>query len=70
MKFVGDGGAAHDMASLPARGVWVEMKSRQLGGLRLRSLPARGVWVEIWFAKSTAKHSKSLPARGVWVEIA
>ena len=34
-------------ASLPARGVWIEMTVRRGGRIALESLPARGVWIEI-----------------------
>ena len=34
-------------ASLPARGVWVEIDSLKVTSFAVSSLPARGVWVEI-----------------------
>ena len=56
--------------SLPARGVWVEIRftnRRTENGKQ--SLPARGVWVEIWKERYADRFFESLPARGVWVEI-
>ena len=50
--------------SLPARGVWIEMRRQNgTGGGRIWSLPARGVWIEI------SRRSSMRPARGVWIEI-
>ena len=38
-------------ASLPARGVWIEIISISAPSLSNSSLPARGVWIEIWMIK-------------------
>ena len=59
-----------DFTSLPARGVWIEIRSYPEAGDWLGSLPARGVWIEITSAFTrTAAPASSLPARGVWIEI-
>ena len=58
------------MASLPARGAWIEIQwcqYRHVGDHE--SLPARGAWIEICAATSFFKKNLSLPARGAWIEI-
>ena len=55
--------------SLPARGVWIEIESRVVGGVEHVSLPARGVGIEINPFRRRLAACRSLPARGVWIEI-
>ena len=48
MKFVKPQSYGGDTASLPARGVWIEIKCHpRIQKLAALSLPARGVWIEI-----------------------
>ena len=56
-------------ASLPARGVWIEISLGLVPWPEYASLPARGVWIEISRATMYGISSTSLPARGVWIEI-
>ena len=56
--------------SLPARGVWIEIKSCAVKVKMMpQSLPARGVWIEIGLSAAVDGYKMSLPARGVWIEI-
>ena len=57
-------------ASLPARGVWIEIYLilRYTQPVQV-SLPARGVWIEILDRLYSCDLNTSLPARGVWIEI-
>ena len=48
MKFLGDKSVEHDVGSLPARGVWIEINRGGWKRAAGESLPARGVWIEIW----------------------
>ena len=56
-------------ASLPARGVWIEIIRSVTRRPRRRSLPVRGVWIEILSSRTLQVLVPSLPARGVWIEI-
>ena len=46
--------------SLPARGVWIEIKAHWYPSGNVKSLPARGVWIEIrsW-PQQTSRPSRS-----------
>ena len=47
MKYYGEAAHLSDHASLPARGVWIEIGSVDDEDSVYSSLPARGVWIEI-----------------------
>ena len=57
------------LASLPMRGVWIEIGKRLQSSLYRSSLPMRGVWIEMDFMAPWQRLLKSLPMRGVWIEI-
>ena len=47
LKYYGEAAHLSDHASLPARGVWIEIGSVDDEDSVYSSLPARGVWIEI-----------------------
>ena len=69
MKYYGEAAHLSDHASLPARGVWIEIGSVDDEDSVYSSLPARGVWIEINMNHVLSLIFKSLPARGVWIEM-
>ena len=54
----------NNFASLPARGVWVEISSPSPSLIGSLSLPARGVWVEIWHRPPCRRPSGSHSPHG------
>ena len=70
LKFSQVGQELPELASLPARGAWIEISVSSLHMLhKAPSLPARGAWIEIRCALPIALGVKSLPARGAWIEM-
>ena len=55
--------------SLPAWGVWIEIKFNSKTLRPIMSLPAWGVWIEMSKSPAGNLAVQSLPAWGVWIEI-
>ena len=51
-------------ASLPARGVWIEILGCGITVTYIKSLPARGVWIEIQDTAGTAVPGSVAPRKG------
>ena len=70
MKFGGPITLIIAAMSHPARGAWIEIKSKTAVRAAQASHPARGAWIEINFSVSACVSVQvSHPARGAWIEM-